>query len=205
MSAVEYTNPPPSNGRVFGFIFVVLLHALLLWGLMNGLAQTVVEVVTGPLEVQIIRSVEQPPVEPTPPPPEIVPVKKAFIPPPEVKIAKPAEAPPPKAIQAVQTEKKAPPPPPQMAQPDPSAGNRKPSYPSASRRMQEEGTVMLMLLVGPDGAVSEAKVAKSSGYDRLDEAAVKTALRYWRFKPLMRNGQAIASWFKFAVTFRLND
>lgn len=205
MSFAEYSGNSNGSGRMIGFIAVIIIHALLIWALMNGLAQSVIEVVTGPLEVQIIQSVEQPPVEPAPPPPEIVPIEKAFIPPPEIQIAAPPEVQPTKAIQAVQTEKKAPPPQPQAAQPDPDAGNRKPEYPSASRRMNEEGTVLLMLLVGPDGSVQQAKIQKSSGFDRLDQAATKTALRYWRFKPALSNGQPIASWFRFAVTFRLNE
>ncbi len=55
-----------------------------------------------------------------------------------------------------------------------------PLYPVASRRAGESGTVVLDIVVGPDGAPSEIKVLNSSGYAALDESAM-TAVRKWRF------------------------
>lgn len=65
-----------------------------------------------------------------------------------------------------------------------------PTYPLESRRNMEEGTVTLGLLVGTDGRVAEISVANSSGYPRLDKAALE-AVRKWRWTPMMRGGEAV--------------
>lgn len=65
-----------------------------------------------------------------------------------------------------------------------------PSYPLESRRNMEEGTVTLGLLVGTDGRVAEISVANSSGFPRLDKAALE-AVRKWRWTPMMRGGEAV--------------
>lgn len=57
----------------------------------------------------------------------------------------------------------------------------KPIYPLASRRRGEEGTVLIYVRLSHDGAVVEAKVYKSSGYEQLDESALK-AVKRWVFK-----------------------
>ena len=69
----------------------------------------------------------------------------------------------------------------------------KPVYPSASKRMEEEGTVGLRFLLGTDGKVLQSEVEKSSGYKRLDEAA-RVGLAKCLFKPAMVDGQAEPSW-----------
>ena len=58
-----------------------------------------------------------------------------------------------------------------------------PEYPPASRRAGEAGTVQLRCFVKEDGRCSEVSVVKSSGFDKLDEAAVKEAQRNWKFVP----------------------
>jgi protein TonB len=65
-----------------------------------------------------------------------------------------------------------------------------PRYPEMSRRLHEQGTVYLSVLVGTDGAVSDISVSRSSGSARLDKAALD-AVRRWRWSPLMRNGAAV--------------
>lgn len=65
-----------------------------------------------------------------------------------------------------------------------------PSYPLESRRNMEEGTVTLGLLVGTDGRVVEISIANSSGFARLDKAALD-AVRKWRWTPMMRGGEAV--------------
>lgn len=63
-----------------------------------------------------------------------------------------------------------------------------PRYPIESRRKREQGTVILSLTVGLDGAVETIAVARSSGFHRLDDAA-RAAVRGWRWKPFLRSGQ----------------
>jgi protein TonB len=67
-----------------------------------------------------------------------------------------------------------------------------PSYPPVSRRLNEEGTVILRVELDERGQVAIAKVATASGYPRLDEAAL-SAIRSWRCAPVIRNGQPVRS------------
>lgn len=65
-----------------------------------------------------------------------------------------------------------------------------PSYPMDSRRKHEEGTVVLTLTLGVDGAVSTIAISRSSGFARLDKAALEAVSR-WRWAPIMRDGRAV--------------
>jgi protein TonB len=78
----------------------------------------------------------------------------------------------------------------------------KPDYPSASRRLEEEGTVTLKFLIGVDGRVMQAEVEKTSGFQRLDEAA-RTALSRCQFKPGTVDGKPEQSWASIKYTWRL--
>lgn len=66
-----------------------------------------------------------------------------------------------------------------------------PSYPMESRRQKEEGTVALSLLLGTDGRVADISIASSSGFARLDKAALD-AVRKWRWAPVVRGGEPVA-------------
>ena len=66
-----------------------------------------------------------------------------------------------------------------------------PRYPYESRRLKEQGTVVLDVLLGPDGRVERIAVRTSSGHARLDKAALD-AVRRWRWSPMLRDGQAVA-------------
>lgn len=79
-----------------------------------------------------------------------------------------------------------------------------PAYPPASRRAGEAGSVVVSVVVGVDGRVAEAEVSRSSGYQRLDSAAVRQALSAWRFRPATRDGVAVQSRHQITVTFVLN-
>ena len=58
----------------------------------------------------------------------------------------------------------------------------KPNYPDLARRWGHEGTVVLELIIAEDGTVKDSRILKSSGYDELDDAAVKVVLKRWRFE-----------------------
>jgi protein TonB len=63
-----------------------------------------------------------------------------------------------------------------------------------------------MLYIQADGRVSDAKVQKSSGYERLDEAAMREAMKgSWRFIPATQGGVAVATWHPLKITFRLDQ
>ena len=78
-----------------------------------------------------------------------------------------------------------------------------PPYPSASTRAGDEGTVIVRVVIGTDGRVERATVARSSGHPRLDAAAIAQALARWRFIPALSDGRAVESERELPVTFRL--
>ena len=61
--------------------------------------------------------------------------------------------------------------------------NPKPSYPLLSRKLREQGLVMIKLCVNQGGFVDEASITRSSGFQGLDKSAL-TTLSQWRFLPL---------------------
>ncbi|HRW65187.1 MAG TPA: energy transducer TonB [Candidatus Competibacter sp.] len=82
----------------------------------------------------------------------------------------------------------------------PLPGNPQPRYPSLARRRGEEGRVLLRLTVNATGQVEAVSVARSSGYELLDQEAQRTVAR-WRFQspPTERMVAQIP------ITFRLRD
>ena len=101
---------------------VVLLHLLLGWALVNGLARKVVEVIKAPIETKIIEEVKPPPPPPPenlPPPPKFAPPPPSFVPPPEVQVN-----PPPTPAPTITTTQVAPP---------PGAGDHRAGHPRSRR------------------------------------------------------------------------
>jgi protein TonB len=72
--------------------------------------------------------------------------------------------------------------------------NPTPTYPAWSKRLGEQGKVVIRTFIGVDGTAQQAQIKQSSGYDRLDQAALATALK-WRYVPGKRAGVAEAMWF----------
>lgn len=83
-------------------------------------------------------------------------------------------------------------------------GCAKPDYPARAARMGETGTVTLALLVGVDGRVATARVARSSGSKELDRAAL-AALSLCKFKPATVNGVAEQGWGQIAYVWTLDQ
>lgn len=199
--------------RSLVFVLIVLLHAGMFWLLNSGLSHKIVDAVLGPIETRMIE--EAPKVdEPPPPPPPKIETPPPFVPPPEVTINLPVEASSSTAIQ--QTTQQRPPvappaPPAPKAIPrtapksDPRRPLSQPEYPPSSRRAGETGTVILEVYVLENGRVGDVRVKKSSGYARLDEAAVREVKRSWRLVPGTENGKPVPMWGQFAVTFKLTD
>ena len=80
--------------------------------------------------------------------------------------------------------------------------NPRPSYPAISRRMGEQGKVLLRVLVDENGLPQQIEIKQSSGFERLDKAALASVQR-WRFVPGKRNGIAEAMWNIVPVNFVL--
>lgn len=77
-----------------------------------------------------------------------------------------------------------------------------PAYPTASARAGEQGGTVLEVLVDERGRPKDIRVARSSGFPRLDESAIR-ALRQWRFTPSMRQGRPVSSWGQTEIRFQL--
>ena len=194
-----------------GIAVVILVHALVAWGIVSGLGTRMVTKMAEAVETKIIEEVKPPPpkeVPPPPPPPEMKAPPPPFIPPVEVNVQQPPPVQTP--IANVSTAKpatneliKAPP-----AVAPPAAGPAgpsrvaavvdfntcaKPEFPKASLRNEETGTSTVSFLIGVDGLVKDSKVQKSSGFRDLDRAA-QSALGKCRFKPAMVDGKPEQQW-----------
>lgn len=82
--------------------------------------------------------------------------------------------------------------------------NPRPADPAASRRLGEEGKVVLKVSVTADGRALAVDLEKSSNFGRLDEAACQAVAR-WRFVPARRGDQAVESSVLVPLVFRLDD
>jgi protein TonB len=81
--------------------------------------------------------------------------------------------------------------------------NPAPAYPRMSRRQGEQGTVVLRVFITAEGRADKAEIRTSSGYSRLDEAALDTIKR-WRYVPGKRAGVPEAMWFNVPIRFVLD-
>lgn len=77
-------------------------------------------------------------------------------------------------------------------------------YPPSSIRAREEGAVLLNVLVDAGGRATRVEIARGSGHSALDAAAREAVLRA-HFKPVLRNGIAIAAWGVVPIRFRLDE
>ena len=80
--------------------------------------------------------------------------------------------------------------------------NPQPPYPKFSKDAGEQGTVILSVMVEPNGLPSSVNVVKSSGYSQLDNSARDTVRNQYRFIPAKRGNQPIAYRYKFPITFK---
>jgi protein TonB len=192
---MDFSEHGHDRGNKFtGITVVVVIHALLIYALVNGLGKSLIAVIKeAPIETKVIEEVKPPPPPPDapPPPPKLAAPPPPFIPPPEVQVATP---PSPNAISAVSNVQ----PPhqdmhPQTAAVKPTPGpsttkavydpaSCKPEYPRNSLRNEEQGVSRVVITVGADGKVLDSQVAKSSGFRALDVAA-KNAFSQCAFKP----------------------
>jgi protein TonB len=85
-----------------------------------------------------------------------------------------------------------------------AASNRKPPYPRLSRLNDEQGTVVLRVLVKADGTAGNVEIKTSSGYPLLDESA-RTTVQTWRFNPATVDGKPISEWYQVTIPFTLQN
>lgn len=186
---------------------IIAFHVFLVWALLQSLGTISVDRPPPIIKAEIIEEI--PDEEAPPPPPPTIEAPPPYVPPPDIVIDLPVDAPVTSGALVV-TNKPAPPPPVAKAgikkapEIDPKFKKRfQPDYPPTSRRLGEEGSVVLQVLVGTDGKVQDGKVQTSSGFPRLDEAALKHALRAWRFTPGTEDGAPVTAWHSVKVTFKI--
>lgn len=203
------------EGRAGPLVAVVFLHAAAISGLLA--IPAVREHAGAPrlLDVVIVREDRPRPPPPAPPvaPPRLREAAVVSIPPPEIAISVPATATavhiapalaPVTPVEAAADAPKSPAVPMDPPRYDVAyLRNPAPAYPPLSRRMKEEGRVMLRVRVGAGGEPRDVQVASSSGSERLDHAAVE-AVRRWRFAPAHRGDEAVEAWALVPISFRLD-
>ena len=211
---------------------VVLFHIAALWAMHTGLLQRVVEVVVPVMAISQAEPPPPPPKPPEPvkppEPPKLTPPPKTpqpvLTPPPTPQPPAPATPEPPAVLAAPTAAVTAPVvpaaapalPPPAPPPPAPAAAakvelpsskadylhNPPPDYPRMSKRLGEQGKVVLKVLIGTDGAPQKVELVTSSGFERLDKSALDAAMR-WRYVPGKRGGVAEAMWYQVPIQFTL--
>ena len=188
--------------HVIGIAFVILVHGLVIYALVTGLARKAVEVIKKPLTATIIEEVKLPPPPPPPPPKKIVEATKVqapvetYVPPPDIPVPTTTAAP---VISAVTATPPAEPhviaPPPVIAPPAPPApppkpavrrgitrlGGDDPVYPrSAIRAGVAKGTVLARVMIDEKGNVYEVIIVSAEPPRHFDRAVIE-ALSTWKF------------------------
>jgi protein TonB len=203
--------------HLIGIAFVVLVHALVIYALVTGLARKAVEVIKKPLTATIIEEIKPPPPPPPPPPKRIIeptkvaPIIQPYVPPPDIPLPTPPPAEP--VISSVTpTPPIEPPviaPPAPVVVPTPKPAVRKglvpveiikPVYPrEAIRAGIQGGKVVCLLNVDEKGNVTEVKI-KSAEPPRVFDREVVRTLMQWKFIP---DGEKYVA--EVEVNFTLKD
>ena len=208
-----YADASPALNRR-GLVLVVALHSIVFWGLL----QMKLIALPAPLAVLSVSLLAPP--EVIQPQPEIVPprpkpVQRRPTPLPQpVQLAAPVEAPAPAAATVPPAPTVVAAPPPVAPTPAPVAtqprfdadylDNPKPAYPAISRRLAEQGRVVLRVHVEADGRAAEVQLHSSSGSPRLDQSALDT-VRRWKFVPARLGREPTAAWVLVPIAFTLKD
>lgn len=213
---MSYALSRPTSARRSGMLGAVIgLHAGVFLLIMA--AKTVVpQIMEMPLIVDLVQpALEQPPkakplpvVKPQPVRQKAEPAPKTPQPPIETTQS---QLPAPAATAAAPAEPKVSTPAAPAAEPVSQARfdadylkNPAPAYPPLSRRLGEEGKVVLRVSVTPQGSADSVEIKTSSGSSRLDEAAQRT-VRNWKFIPAKRGDAAIQSWVLVPIIFKLEQ
>lgn len=206
---MAYADQKQSSSRMVAIIVVALLHAVLGYAFVTGLAYNVVKKAAEDLNVFDVQD-EPPPPEEEPPPP---PPEKQIEPPPVVApppIVQTNVAPPPQVIAQpnpppvyVPTPTPAPPPPPPPeptvskaagAKGNPALWITDADYPPSALRAEAEGTTAISWEINEQGRVENCVVTSSSGHEDLDRAACRAMERRGRYRPALdQNGNPIRS------------
>ena len=219
---MSYADQKMSSGRITAIVIVALLHAILGYAFITGLAYSVIKQAAQDLKTFDVAEEPPPPEEEPPPPPpdtpqpvqppQIVsppPIVRTQTAPPQIQVTR--TAPPPQVTYTAAPTPPAPrvaPPPPPPPPPPPAAPRvvqtakaqgslagliANEEYPEAARDREEQGTVRVRLGVSPSGQVTSCNVTQSSGSSTLDNFTCRILTRKARFTPARdSNGNPIA-------------
>ena len=211
---MAYADQQMSGNKVTTLVVVAVLHVVLGYALVTGLAYEAfkkVKEVTAAINIEE----EKPPEEPPPPPPkQDTPPPPIVAPPPAITFNAPApvmqtvQTPPPPAPVFVTAAPPppAPPPPkfqPKAAQPKGQPGNWATTndYPSRALREEREGSSGFRVSIGTDGKVTDCQITRSSGSSDLDQATCDNVRRRARFTPAT-DGEGNPTTGSYASTIR---
>lgn len=214
----DYGVPASRSGnQSLSFAGVAVAHIVILGLLAVAVPSERLAELSHPIAVRLIELAPE-----TPPPPRPKLATPVPVSPPVLAVANPVESPAPTTFTV--PPQPAAPPQPQVtapaivAAPAPAPAptfitarfdadyldNPKPLYPRASRRLGEEGKVVLRVFVNAEGDAERVEVKHSSGFQRLDQAAEQAVAR-WRFVPARRGEQAVTAWVVIPIVFSLNN
>jgi periplasmic protein TonB len=208
-SGANQNKGDPKAGRFAFFkrgpvgLLVVGVHLVLIYAVAGSLGIVELPEFAKPMEAVIIDAPQEQQHEPVPivkpeleqPMVETPPIEDTV---PEIEVA--VDEPAPNAITAETS------PAPPVAETANMTVNKRvdPVYPAGSRRDGEQGTGMFKVLVDAKGRPQDVQVLRSTGFPRLDAAALE-AIRKWVFSPAMQGGQGVQSWTRVQVAFQLQN
>jgi periplasmic protein TonB len=219
---MSYVDQGMTKGRFYAIIGVAVLHALLGFAFVTGLAGNFVKKVSEDLTVVNVEE-EPPPPEEEPPPPEpetntpppvVAPpplVRTNVLPPPQITVQR--EAPPPRITPdppRQEPPKAAPPPvrtvPPQRARASLASYFSNDDYPAAAIRAEASGVTRFRLTIGTNGRVTDCQVTGSSGNSALDQATCRILRSRARYTPARdASGNPTTGTDSASVTWRLPE
>jgi protein TonB len=183
--------------HVIGITFVVLVHAIVIYALVTGLARKAIEVIKKPLTATIIEEIKAPPPPPPPPkkiiePPKLQPIIQPYVPPPDIPVPTPQAEPVISSVTATPPTEPNVIAPPAPVAPAPKPAVRKglvpveiikPQYPrEAIRAGVQRGMVVCLLNVDEKGNVTDVKVKSAEPPRVFDREVIQTLMR-WKFIP----------------------
>ena len=208
---MDYAQQQRQPGKhVTGITVVLVLHVIVVYALVTGLARKAMDVIKQPMTTKVIEEVKKPPPPdtPPPPPPKLVQIIPTFVPPPEVQISSPVQqvvisnptpvAPPvyapPKPVVA------APPAPPSVGTACPNSQQIRTEikYPAAARKDGIQGEVLVEFTVATNGEIKDVDVKSSS--NRVFNSVSVNAVRQFKC-----NAQARDVRVQVPFSFKLTD
>ncbi|MFN3473879.1 MAG: energy transducer TonB [Blastomonas sp.] len=218
---MAYADQQASGNKIVSLVIVALIHIVVIYALVTGLAYSAVKSVAEKLNVVDVQEEVVEPEPPPPPPPDQPLTPPPVVTPPPIVRTPPTSAPtitttntPPPVF--TPTPIVAPPPAPPAPPPAPSkASGASPrgnpgswatpnDYPARALREERTGTTRFRVNIGPDGRVTDCQVTGSSGHADLDEATCKNVTRRARFKPAQdAAGNEIADTWSSAVRWEI--